>query len=388
MQVKIFLKYILGYLNIDIEGYYIERFINICKNRKILIWNLKKETEVKLSFNIGIKDFFKLRLIARKTKCRIKIKKRKGIPFLLNRYKKRKIFLALLILVCLGIYQSSNYIWNIDIQMEEGKEIENIIEDLNLAGLKIGSSKRKIDTKEIINTLRLNRDDISWIGIDIKGTNAIIKIVKADETPKMVDENDYCNIVADKSGIITKIIAQNGTAQVKVGDTVTEGTVLISGSMEGKYTGIRYVHSIGEVEAKVWYTKTQKISYKQEEKVKTGKTEEKYRLKINNFEINFYKTLSNFEIYDTIEVEKKFKIFSNLYLPISLVKVENEETISEERNYTLEETIEFGTVKLEKQLESEIENLDNIIRKKCYYPRKRRLCRDNSYIRSIRKYRN
>ena len=31
-----------GYVNIIVEGYYIERFINICNNRKILLWNLKK----------------------------------------------------------------------------------------------------------------------------------------------------------------------------------------------------------------------------------------------------------------------------------------------------------------------------------------------------------
>ena len=55
--------------------------------------------------------------------------------------------------------------------------------------------------------------------------------------------DEYCNIVADKAGVITKINAQTGTANVKVGDTVNVGDVLINGWMEGKYTGIRYVHS-------------------------------------------------------------------------------------------------------------------------------------------------
>ena len=43
MLIKIILSYILGYLRVTIEGYYIERFINICKNEKILIWNLKRK---------------------------------------------------------------------------------------------------------------------------------------------------------------------------------------------------------------------------------------------------------------------------------------------------------------------------------------------------------
>ena len=40
-----------------------------------------------------------------------------------------------------------------------------------------------------------------------------------------------------------------------------KGDVLIAGYMEGKYTDPRYVHSMGEVQAKVWYTESKKIYY-------------------------------------------------------------------------------------------------------------------------------
>ena len=75
----------------------------------------------------------------------------------------------------------------------------------------------------------------------------------------VVDEDEYCNIVSDKNGVITKINAQSGTANVKVGDTISEGDILINGWMEGKYTGVRYVHAKGEIEARVWYTKNKTI---------------------------------------------------------------------------------------------------------------------------------
>ena len=59
MAIKILLKYILGYVRITVEGYYIERFINICTTNKILIRNLKREKGVKLHLNIGIQDFYR-----------------------------------------------------------------------------------------------------------------------------------------------------------------------------------------------------------------------------------------------------------------------------------------------------------------------------------------
>lgn len=360
MYIAILLRLIFGYVRVEIEGYYIERFINICQNKKILIWNLKREKGVKLYLNIGIKDFKRIKNIARKTNCKIKIKKKKGIPFLLHRYKKRKIFAIFLVLIVFFIYTSSRYVWNIDINVENNLSIENIEKDLYDLGLKRGIRKSKIETNKIINEIRLKRNDISWIGIDLKGTNAIIKIVKADEKPDLIDSSDYCNIVAAKSGAITNIIAQNGTALVKVGDEVSKGEILIAGYMEGKYTDKRYVHSLGEVQAKIKYQKSEKIYLNQEILKESGNQEKKFQIKFNNFQINFYKTLSNFKIYDTIYTEKKLKIFSNFYLPISVMEITNKEQIKETKNYSKEEAIEVEKEKLSAEIEKDIANKENI----------------------------
>jgi len=368
---KIIIAYILGYVRITVEGYYIERFINICINSKILIWNIKREKGgVKLFLNVGITDFKKLRQISKKTKCKITINKKKGIPFLLNRYRKRKVFAMFLVIVIALIIVSSNYVWNVEIRIEDNEKLEDIEADLIEAGLVVGKNKNKIKSSEIIQKIRLQRDDISWMGIELKGTNAIVKIVKAEEAPEIIDENDYTNIVADKSGIITKIVAQNGTAKVKVGDTIEKGTVLIEGTMAGKYTELRYVHSIGEIEAKVWYSNTQKIYFRKEEKEYTNNEENKYSIKINNFKINFYKTLSNFKNYDTIEEEKKVKIFSNLYLPISVVKITNKEQINIEKTYTLEEAKNIAIEQAKQELNKELGNNSNILRRNYKFQRK------------------
>ena len=337
MFIKIMLSYVLGYLKLSVEGYYIERFINICKNNKITIWNLKRNKEIELYLNVRISEFKKICEIAKKTKCKIKIKNKKGIPFLLHKYKKRKIFLILLILITCFIGFSSNFVWNVEIKEENGQKLGNIEKDIENAGLKTGILKSKVKTKEIINNIRLQRKDVAWIGIELKGTNAIVKLVKADEKPEIIDENEYCSIISNKSGIITKISAQTGTANVKVGDIVKENDVLINGWMEGKFTGIRYVHAKGDVEAKVWHTKHKKILYNTTQTIETGNTEKKYEMKINNFKINFYKNLSKFKIYDTIETENKFKIFSDFYLPISFVKKINKEQEKVQKKYSLED---------------------------------------------------
>ena len=207
----------------------------------------------------------------------------------------------------------------------------------------------------------MERADISWVGINISGTNVVIKIVEADKAPEVINKNDYCNIIAKKDAMIVSANAQNGTLQVKEGDVVKQGSVLIAGWLEGKYTGVRYVHATGQVMAKVWYSKKEKVYYKQNERKQTGNVEKKYSINIKNFAINFYKKLSKFEIYDTINTEKKLKISSNFYLPFELIVKENHEVIEEEKKYTKDEAKQIGIDNISKELKSQINNEKDIV---------------------------
>lgn len=361
MYIKILLNYILGYINIEVEGYFIERFINLCKSKRIFLWNSKRKKATLLNTNIGINDFKKIAKLIKQTKCKVKIKRKKGLPFIFNKYKKRKIFFLFLFLIVIGIAILTNFIWNIEIIGNENISRDEILSSLEKEGLKIGVWKNNIKNQEIANNMRLIRSDLAWIGIEIKGTNAIVKIVEADKKPDIIEEDDYCNIVATKPGIIVKVNALNGKPLVKEGDVIKEGTILIGGWLEGKYTGIRYVHANGEVKAKVWYSQTQKVELNQVISTKNGNSENKYSVKINNFNINFYKTLSKFKKYDTIEEIKKLKIFSDFYLPIEIIKKTNYEQIEENVQYTVEEAKNKATIEAKKLLDEEIENKENIV---------------------------
>ena len=130
--------------------------------------------------------------------------------------------------------------------------------------------------------------------------------------------------------------------------------------MEGKYTGIRYVHGTGEIEAKVWYNKKEKMKLNQVSLTKTGKEEKKYNIKFNNFTINLYKSLPKFQKYDTINEEKNLKLFSDFYLPITLGISTYYELEEEKISLTKEEAREKLIEKLKTELLEEIENKDRI----------------------------
>ena len=339
-----------GYVNIKVEGFFVERFINMCLAQDIFLWNIKYENNVLVKLKISVADFKKIKKIAKKTKSKVKIETKVGLPFFLYHYRKRKIFLILACIVFLLIFILTRFVWNIEITGTKNISVEELRAVLKEEGIKEGILKNSIETEEVINTIRLKREDIAWIGIKIKGTNVIVEVVEAKEKPEVIDETKICNIVAKKSATISKIIVQNGTARVSVGDVVNAGDLLVEGVMEGQYTGTRQVNAEATIYGKISYEKSKKESLIQEIEKSTGKEEKKIEINLNNFKIILPKGVSKFENYDTIKTNKKLKLFSNFYLPISFTEIKFVEKQKEYKTYTEEELI----LKLKKELEDEL----------------------------------
>ena len=148
----------------------------------------------------------------------------------------------------------------------------------------------------------------------------MIRTEKETFRAKIINENEYCNIVAKQRGVITKITADTGTAVVKVGDIVEKGDILIGGYMQGKYTSARYVHAKGKVKAKVWYTKKATSGFTREISEKTGNQNSLYQVMSGDVDIKKC-------IYDT-KLENLKIIPSHVNLvgaEVEMVQLENRE---------------------------------------------------------------
>ena len=152
--VKTLLNYATGYVNIRVEGFFVERFINMCISKKILLMNIKREKSTIMYADVGIRDYKKLRQIAKKTKSKIKIQSKRGIPFIAHKYRKRKIFLVLFLVIVVFLAVSSNYIWNIEVTGNTSISTQEILQSLEESGLITGISKNDINTNDIINKIR------------------------------------------------------------------------------------------------------------------------------------------------------------------------------------------------------------------------------------------
>lgn len=302
-------KNMTGTLIVEVEGFFTERFINLCKINNIKIWDIRNIVSGVVRFSIHISNFKKLRSIAKKTKCRVKIKEKKGIYFKLFRYRKRKVLGYLTIILILLFILSNCFIWNINISGNSRVSTDIIKEKLKDSGIYIGRCRIGMDKSEILKDIRSVLPEITWVGLEIRGTEAEIKVVeKVVLDDKDIQDNRIGDIISTCDGVITRIIAENGTAALKEGSYVQNGNILIEGKIYSKILGEELVHAKGIVKINTQYIFEKEYKFTNIVKEYADKNKYNIGFSVNSKEI-YINYLNNSKKYDKLKASKNFNIF-------------------------------------------------------------------------------
>lgn len=314
-------NYVRGYVIIIVEGYFIEKFINICTSRRILLWDIRVHKDRLVTMRLSIEGFKKIRPVARKTKCRVSILKKVGLPFILNRYRNRKAFFIGGIIFIVLMFVLTSFIWSIEINGNQELPAERIEEVLAENGIKTGVLKYKIDTEAAVTDILLELGDIVWASIDVRGTKVKVELRERVKTPEIVPRNVPCDIVAVKDGFIKQVIAKQGIEAVGEGDTVKKGQILISGRipLKGKEGEFRLVHAMGTVYARTWYEEREPVVTERVERIPTGKVINDYAVILFNKKVDILKKKNKFKDFSFQESRKQLSIGEYFVFPVELI---------------------------------------------------------------------
>ena len=349
-----------GFLLVRIRGTSPERFINMCCNKKIYIWDLKR-IEEDYQFHISVKNFKKLRPIAKKTGMIPRITRKTGFPFIMHRYRKRKGFFAGVIICIVIVYILSLFIWDISIQGGSKYTPEAIIKFLKQNEIYTGIRKKKVNCQEIEETIRLTYNDIGWVSAEIKGTRLIIKITETNMPAPAQIAIEPSHIVATKDGIVKDIITRAGTPLVKAGDVVKKGDILVSGiiTVKGDFDDIISMTPVvadADINCKTYYDYNEKFSMKYKDKVFSGHKKKGYYVAINNKKLFLYNPRNSYSKYDIIVSENTLHVTSSFYLPFRYGNITTREYQEVEKTYSEEEAFTIAEDKLKRYFDRLIEN--------------------------------
>ncbi len=359
-------EFLKGTVEIKATGDFLERFLNVCMRRGIFLTSIKRIGKREITARIGIKGFKAIRPVAKKTRTRVRVVNREGMPFILHRYKNRRLALVGVAVFVVLMWYFSSHIMGISIYGNQRLSSAEIEKGLKEFGLFRGAATRSLEPRLVQNKMMTAFDDIAWIGVNIKGSRAHIEVRERLDTKVALDTHIPCNLVASRSGVIEGLEVQEGQTMVKLHDMVEEGELLVSGIIDSTVQGMRYVHASGRIYAQTRYTKSVDVPLKYTEKLFTGKKRSRFSVNFlgKSFDL-FLQGRKPFEYCDQSE-PKEWQVAAKL----GVVRQEFLEYVPEERVRSIQEAVTFGGDNLLKELKSEMGESVEISEKNVNYVQK------------------
>jgi len=145
---------------------------------------------------------------------------------------------------------------------------------------------------------------------------------------------------------------------------VKKGDILISGVLDSKSQGVRYIHAEGEVQAYVKKNINIKIPLIQSTKSYTGRTTCDKSIEIFSKNINILKNSRNlYNNYDTIETSEKLTVFGVLKLPVKIKKTIYSEYTYTDIKYSVNEAKDIAMSELRYKMEEALSETELISKK-------------------------
>lgn len=372
-----FVQYLKGYVCIRVWGYSPERFMNLCSNHDIFLWNIENRGEY-YTMCITVDGFRRLKSIVKKTGTRVAIQKRCGLPFFVPKVKRRKIFLLGLVGSLIFWMWMSTFIWAVDLKGNYSISNEIFIDFLKENNVYVGMKRKDVNIEELEKKIRQDFNIVTWTSAKIDGTRLEIQIKEnqvaaraggqKEQAGEKVKHEYGSDLIAQEDGMIVSMVTRKGVPQVAVNMEVKKGDILVSGSVpvyneDATIKKYQYYDADADVYIKRILNITEELPLKHKKKEYTGEEKREILAGIMDKEISLPAGRVRYENYDRVMDKRQVKLLDNFYLPLYYGIGVNREYVITEKVYTKEEVKSIFSEKLIKFVASLEEKGVQIIKK-------------------------
>lgn len=319
-------NYARGWVRLQAVGAFPERLLNLCAQHEVTFWAVEWRDGQTLALTVLQGHLGRVRELAPRAGCDLTVEGQAGMPSFLTRFRRRYAFLVGLFLSVLVVCIGSRFVLTVEVTGNDRVADAAILSQLRREGLRPGVYGPHLDAKQIALNTQLAMEELSWVSVNLYGTRAQVVVREVVSPPDLSPQEGTSDIVAKAGGMVLEVDAAAGQAQVHAGDMVSEGEVLICGTvtMEGpQYSDIppRYlhVHAAGRVWARTWRTVRGTMPLTAITKRYTGRERSCWSVTVLDKRINFFGNSSIYRVgYDKISKTHTATLPSGQVLPVSV----------------------------------------------------------------------
>ncbi|WP_185819530.1 sporulation protein YqfD [Salibacterium salarium] len=344
-------------VKVRVTGKHIENIINYCLRDGIILSNVTRQKGA-VEFYTTQSNVNEIQEATRLYDCEWEMIEESTYQKYYGYLKTRTGFFLGVSLFILIIILLSQMIWKIEIEGADPRLEYEMKDYLDELGIKVGAFQFLLPDSEGMQTQLLNKmDEVTWIGVNKKGTTYQFQVVEQSLPEKSESQSPH-HLVAKKTAVINSIYAEKGKPMVKQNDVVHKNDVLISGFIgEGEYS--RAVAAQGEVRGETWYKVTVELPEKLLLQTLTGESEKSYTIQLFGLNIPIW-GMNAGEQYDNVVVSEKThdaKVWKwNLPVSLEVNKYQESKTVQDvSKKNIMEKSKEAATITLKNRLSNNAE---------------------------------
>ncbi|MHC1694486.1 MAG: sporulation protein YqfD [Eubacteriales bacterium] len=320
MKLVDVIRYIYGSVNLRVTGRP-SVLISAMMRSGIEFWSLSRQQRSEAHFTVYLADMKAIREMCGPAECELFVEKKRGAKEYAKKYIARPGLAVGIIAGCVALFLSTFFVWDIKVTGQEKLSSEQVVQMLDNAGFEVGAFIPSLDVKLLNTHLLIENKELAWISINLIGTIANVELRESTPVPEIIDESVPSNIIAAKTGQIIRMDIFQGKEQVRKGDTIKQGEVIISGFVQSTVTSEwRKLKAMGRVMAKTTRKVNVSIPLRAEKKLFSGEDYTKYSVIFLKNRIKFnYNTGIHMAKYDKIEKIERLVLFDLIELPVYIM---------------------------------------------------------------------
>ena len=245
-----------GEADVELLGVETDRLLNACTLAGLPLREISFQDDAVLRAALWADDLPRLEKIAALCRCELRVLSLRGGRESVRRFRAR-VPLAVMAAVCaLLLSLSGLFIWDIEVVGNETLSKGEILRALADCGVSEGCFWPAADAEQLRSEMLLRLDELAWMTMNVHGSRARVLVLEREELPEIYNERSCADLVARCDGVITDYSVKNGQCLVARGQIVTEGELLVSGTIESLTGAPRMVRAEGSVSADTWREKT------------------------------------------------------------------------------------------------------------------------------------
>lgn len=230
--MKWLLGWLFGTVTATVTGAQPEEFLNLCARENLILWKMLQRDRFTLEIQVTGRQYPRLAELAQRAGFAVGAESRRGLPYFLLRFRRRYALLAG-VAVCLVLFGvGARTVLTIDVTGNESLTKEEIISQLRLCGVSVGTYGPNIPIREVENQMMLAMDQLTFFSLNLHGTRAEVIVREKDPAPELREETVPTDVISSAAGVITHIEPWVGDAMFQEGEAVLKGDVLISGHVQ------------------------------------------------------------------------------------------------------------------------------------------------------------